>query len=153
MTQPEQYEKEEKTDVINEKADEKRQEKQYEKMEEKSLTEKTRHDPVGGTIRALILIWAGVVFLLTNLGILVRIPLLAGMDGWSLAFTGAGVLVLFAILIRALVPEYRRHFLGSSILAMFLLSAGLGPTFKIIVIWAIGLIVIGTIILFGGFLL
>ncbi len=75
-----------------EKEEEKEEEKRHEKgPEEKNWDEKWRRDPLGSLIWALILIWAGVALLLSNMGLLFRIP---GLEVWELIFLGAGVLIL-----------------------------------------------------------
>ena len=45
-------------------------EKERSKQEEKTAEEKWQRDPLGATIWALVLIWAGVVLLAENLGLL-----------------------------------------------------------------------------------
>ena len=52
---------------------EEKNEKELEKREEKSAEEKYRRDPLGSIIWACILIWAGVVLLLNQLGYLDQI--------------------------------------------------------------------------------
>jgi hypothetical protein len=109
-------------------------EKEREKQEEKSV-EKYRRDPLGAIIWALILIWAGVVLLLDNLGYLdqVRSALAVespawleriGAGAWPLIFLGAGVILLFEVLIRLLVPAYRRSVTGTSSCLHIIGSAG-----------------------------
>ena len=51
-------------------ADEKFDEKEREKREEKTTEEKWQNDPVGAVVGAGIFIWAGLVLLAGNLGIL-----------------------------------------------------------------------------------
>jgi len=66
MTDQDQPEKDEKELGMDEKADE----KTHEKQEEKSWEEKRRRDPLGSIAWAVILIWAGVVFLASNMNLL-----------------------------------------------------------------------------------
>ena len=137
--------------------DEKELGKRDEKHEEKSYEEKYRRDPLGSLMWAIILIWAGVVLLADNLGMLENLKIRTsdlpfyipffGSSAWSLFFVGAGVIVLIEIVIRLLVPTYRQHILGTLIWAIVLLGIGIGN-------WAIVgpliLIAIGASILFGG---
>jgi hypothetical protein len=146
-----------------EKEDEK-QEKDLEKTEEKSPEEKDwdekwRRDPVNAVTWAAIFIWAGVVFLLDNLGLLDRF--LSGVGGsalaktihpWGLVLIGAGVIVILAALIRLAMPEHRRPVFGSFILGILLIGIGLGESFSWTIIWPIILIVLGISILMRGFL-
>ena len=57
-------------DEKDEKFDEKEREKQDEKSEEKTWDEKWQRDPLTVVAWAAIFIWAGLVFLASNLGIL-----------------------------------------------------------------------------------
>jgi hypothetical protein len=93
----------------DEKMNEKEMQKHEEKSaEEKSYEEKYRRDPLGTLIWAVILIWAGVVMLANNFGMLDRIrfrfadlpfdiPFIA--DAWPFIFLGAGVILLIEVLI------------------------------------------------------
>ncbi len=123
-------------------------EKQEEK-EEKSWDEKWRRDPLSAAIWAGILVWAGLVFLADNLGLLARIERL---DAWGLIFVGAGLLVLLEVVVRSLVPDYRRPVTGTLIFGIILLGIGLGDLIGWGVIWAVVLIIIGLSILVRGFL-
>jgi hypothetical protein len=144
--------------------DEEKHEKELSKEEEKSLEEKWRRDSLGSIVWALILIWAGVVFLASNMGMLdafnaffERIGLRTAdlpftmpfmrLEAWSLIFVGAGVLLLAEVVIRLLIPEYRRPVLGTAILAVIALGIGLG-TWGLI--WPLVLIIAGLAILLGG---
>ena len=68
---------------------------------------------------AAAFIWAGVVvFLALNFGL--------GGQGWSLFFLGAGVLVLIEVVVRLLVPEFRRSVFGDLIWTAILFGLGTG---------------------------
>lgn len=156
MSKHEQDEKSEKN--------EKDLQKQEEKTEEKSVEEKWRRDPLGSAVWALILIWAGFVLLAGNIGWLnfinnllaqlqfqlaespIAIPTLQ-LSSWSLIFLGAGVLLLAEVLIRLLLPSYRRPVLGTAILAIVFLAIGIGSWG---LIWPLVLILIGLALLLGG---
>jgi hypothetical protein len=142
---------------MNEK-DEKELRKREEKSpEEKSYEEKWRRDPLGSLIWALILIWAGVVWLASNLGFfedrrigIVDLPWELPFEpaAWTVFFLGAGVLVLIEVGIRLLMPAYRRPVLGSFIWAIVLFGIALGNW---AIIWPVILIAIGASILLRGF--
>jgi uncharacterized membrane protein len=149
--------------VSDEKQEEKLQEKEVQKREEK-MEEKWHQDPLSAVVGALILIWAGVVLLAANLGLLdafvrlvdlLPLPLYElpfeipffGASAWRLFFLGAGVIVLFEVLIRLIVPQFRRRIFGSLIGAIVLIALGFG-NFE--VIWPLILIAIGASILLGG---
>ncbi len=135
--------------------DEKELEKREEK-EEKSYEEKHRDDPVETFVWAGTLIWLGVVLLARNLGWLEQLRLRAtGLPfgipidptAWTLFFLGAGVLVLLGVVIRLLVPSYRRSITGSLVWAVVLFGIALG-TWELI--WPLILIAIGLSLLLSA---
>jgi len=143
---------------------EEKNEKELEKREEKSPEEKYRRDPLGSIIWACILIWAGVVLLLNQLGYLDQIKEILfsnraawtlGIPGdfsvWGLIFLGAGVILLFEVLIRLLIPSYRKSVTGTIILAFVFIGIGLGNVLRWEFIFALVLIAIGLSIIVGSF--
>jgi len=129
---------------------EKEEEKQEDRAEkeEKSWDEKWRRDPLSALVWATILIWAGLVLLASNLGLLVRYEWL---DAWGFVFIGAAVIILLEVVIRLLVPQYRRPVTGSLILAVILLGIGLGNLVGWGLVWPLVLIAIGLTIVLAGF--
>lgn len=130
--------------------DEKTEEK-YEKEDEKQ-EEKHNRDPLSSIAWALILIWAGVVFLAENLGWFDQIQFqqiqfenfsLTGVSTWSMIFLGAGVIVFFEAIIRTFVPAYRSSTGGNFFLAAIFLGIGLGGIFGWSVVWPFILIAMG----------
>ena len=136
----------------DEKVEEKTEEKQHEKVDEKSWEEKWQRDPLGSLIWALILIWAGVVFMASNLGLLETLPLPVRLGPWSWVLAGAGVLLLIEVLVRLVVPEYSRPVIGTIILGLVLLGLGFGDTYGWGLIWPLLLIGFGLLILLRGLL-
>jgi hypothetical protein len=86
---------------------------------------------------AFILIWVGVVLLGANMGFFDDVPL----EAWSIGFIGAGVIVLLTVLLRLLMPAYRKPVAGSVILGVIFIGIGLGET--------IGWVIIGPLVLIG----
>jgi hypothetical protein len=142
-----------------------KEEKEVAKHEEKSYDEKRRSDPVGAVSWAVFLIWAGVVLLLHNLDKLdilidfvrgLNIPLaelpfelpFVNMEAWQVFFLGAGVIVLLEIIVRLLMPSYRRPIVGSIIWAGILFGLAIG---NLAVIGPVIVIAIGVVILLGRF--
>jgi hypothetical protein len=126
-------------------------EKQEEK-DEKGRGEKSRNDPLSAVIWALILIWAGLVFLAQNLGWLVQFEL---ANTWGLIFIGAGLIVFLEVIIRLIMPEYRRPVIGTFIFGMILIGVGVGITFGATpqiwgVIFALAVIAAGVSVLLRG---
>lgn len=144
--------------------EEKGDEKEIQKREEKE-EEKRYEDPVSAITWAAILIWGGVVLLASNLGLLevfsqvlgfLRIRLLTlpfeipfiSPTAWSIFFLGAGSIVVVEILVRLLVPNYRRRLLGSIIGAAVLYALAVG-TWDLI--WPLIVIAVGLGVLVNAF--
>lgn len=120
------------------KRDEK-EEKDLQKREEKSVEEKWQRDPLASIVWAAILIWAGVVLLASNLGAFdliqqfsERLPLGARdlpfditffpVEAWTVFWLGAAGILLLEIVVRLLVPQYRRS-VTSTVIWMFIFVA------------------------------
>jgi hypothetical protein len=140
--------------MADEKFDEKEREKSDEKTEEKSMEEKWQRDSLNGITWALIFIWAGLVFLASNLGYLdsllkrfTDLPNLGGFEkvasAWPLVLVGAGVILLGQVVVRLLVPTYRKPVTWTIILALIFIGIGLGDLIDWGVTWAIIIIGIG----------
>lgn len=142
-----------------EKFEEKEMEKHEEKSaDEKSYDEKYRSDPLGAIIWALILIWVGVVLLAKNMGYLDQLGLKFNFaklpfnvpfvgDSWSLIFLGIAVILLIEIVIRLLIPDYRRPLMGTVIFLIVCIGLAFGSWN---LIWPLILIAIGASILLRG---
>ena len=131
--------------------DEKAEEKYHEKEDEKH-EEKSHNDPLSSLVWALILIWAGLVFLGENLGLLdvvVADPIQIGeitirqIGTWSMIFLGAGVLIFLEGIIRTFVPAYRSSTGGDFFLAAIFLGIGLGGLIGYSLVWPFILIAMG----------
>lgn len=121
-------------------------EKEREK-DEKRWDEKWRRDPLSAAVWALILIWSGLVLLADNLELFAG----AGWFGtWGLILTGAGALVLLEVVLRLLVPAYRRPVGGSLIWAAILLGLGLSNLVGASIAWPLVLIALGVGLLVRG---
>ena len=126
-------------------------EKQDEK-DEKGRGEKWRNDPLAAVIWAFVLIWAGLVFLADNLGWLTRFEL---DSPWGLIFIGAGLIVWLEVLLRLVMPVYRRPVVGTFIFGIILIGVGIAITFDTTpemwgVIFALVIIAVGVGILLRG---
>jgi hypothetical protein len=109
--------------------------------------EKWRRDPIDAAMWALLLIWAGVMLLVSNFGISIGY---LGLPLWAVGFIGAGIIVLLAAALRLLVPSYRRPITGTLIFGAILIGIGLGETVGWFIIGPIILIGIGVAALLGG---
>lgn len=136
-------------------------EKERSKQEEKTAEEKWQRDPLGAMIWALVLIWAGVVLLAENLGLLEGIRNSFGnllgrepsemaflpLGTWSIFFLGVAALLVLEVVIRMLVPAYRRPVLGTMILAIVFAGLGIGSWGMVL---PLILIAAGVALLFGS---
>ena len=142
--------------------DEKFDEKEREKREEKNPEEKWRRDPLGSLVFALILIWAGIVLLLDNTGAIdawvTKVSQSTGWtflqdnEAWQFIALGAGIIIVIEIILRLVIPAYRRPIVGSIIWAVVLIGIGLGGWMNWNVLWPIILIVLGLSIVLRGVL-
>jgi hypothetical protein len=133
----------------------KEEEKEYEKAEEKDRGawgyEKWRRDPLSGIVWAGILIWAGVALLLSNMGLL---SLRIGdnrVEPWSIVLMGAAVILLLEIVVRLIVPAYRRPIGGTLVFAAILFGIGLGDILGWSLVGPLVLIALGLSVLLRGF--
>lgn len=139
--------------------DEKDNEKEMEKNQEK-----WERDPLGSVIWALILIWAGVVLLATTTGnldiftnILTRLgftPVELPIDfdfipygAWSVFFFGAGLILALELIIRVIVPSYRRRIVGTAIVMVVFFGLATGNW---VLIGPLVIIAVGLSIIVGG---
>ena len=129
----------------NEKEEEKRTEKHDEKG--RSMEEKWQHDRLRAISIAVILIWGGLVALAgtTNL-----FNYNWDRHGWSIFLLGVGVILIVKVIIRSLIPEYRRSVGGSLIIGIILVGVGLGDLGGWNYVWPIVLIAIGLFIVLRG---
>jgi hypothetical protein len=126
------------------KEDEKEQEKQGEKPQGDWGAEKYRNDPLGGIVLAAALIWAGIAWILSNAG-----AFGPGVEPFPIAIAGAGGIVIIGVIIRLLVPEYRRPVGGSLVLGFVLIGVGLGQLLGWEIIGPLVLIAIALSIIIG----
>jgi len=120
---------------------------------------KHRSDRLSSLIWALILIWAGLVFLAANIGWLNALSTsftlpaglsFAGMSTWSVIFLGAGVLIFIEALIRSFSKAYRSSTGGNFVLAAVFLGLGLSAIFGWNAVWPFVLIAMGVSALLGA---
>lgn len=121
--------------------------------------EKYKRDRVSTITWAFMLIWAGIVFLLNNIGMLDRFLLnIPGLPAsfqllttWQIILLGAGVILLIEVLVRLLVPDMRSNFGGPLVLAAVFIGIGLGQVFSWAITGPVILIAIGLSFLLRGF--
>jgi hypothetical protein len=129
--------------------EEEKSDKEYGKEEKGNWEEKWHRDPLSAARWGIIFVWAGIALLADQLPFMAAI---GWLDGWALAFAGAGVIILMESIVRVLVPAYRRPIGGILVLAAVFLGIGLGGLFGWEVTGAFMLIAIGTGLLLRGFM-
>lgn len=130
-------------------SDRPREEKEEKGGRGETWDEKWRRDPVEAIVWALILIWVGLVWLAESAGLLASV-LGEDVEAWPIGFLGAGLIVLLGVVLRLLVPSYRRPVIGSLIFGIILLGVGMGQLTSWVAVGAFVLIAIGVSILVGG---
>jgi hypothetical protein len=146
-------------------------EKDEKPVDEKDEKELLKHDEkvegrdtLSSVVWAVILIWAGLVFLAVNSGWLDRTLLASsittilpkGMEVfepavWGIILLGAGTILLMEVVIRLLVPQFHRHIAGTLLAAAIFIALGLGNILQNwSLIWPFILIALGVSILLGG---
>ena len=114
-------------------------------------SEKWSRDPVDTFTWALLIIWAGVAFLLVNLA--ADGEAFLGMDEgnvWAWIMTGGGVLVWLNIGLRLLNPAYRQPLGGKIILGTILIVIGVGSVIDV-ELWPLVIVAVGIAMLLGYF--
>lgn len=144
-------------------ADEKKYDEKDEKELEKHDEKVGENDKLGTITWAFILIWAGIVFLATNMGWFDQLGItidqswmFRSLEGrntfgvWNLIALGAGAIILLEAIVRLLLPTYRRHIGGTLIVAAVLIGLGLGSWFSWRDLWPLILIAVGIHVLLTG---
>ena len=118
--------------------------KREEKGEEKSWEEKWQRDPLNAAVWAIVIIWIGIVLLVDN--VFPQVLAKAHFDSeWGVIFIGMGVLLMLEVLVRAVIPEFRKPLMGNIIFAVIMVGVGLtmNDLIEWEFIWAFALIGIG----------
>jgi chromate transport protein ChrA len=126
------------------------EERVEEKQDEKKWDEKYRRDPLSGIVWAVILIWAGVSFLLWNLGVFDNLDLPRQVEAWTIVLGGVGVILIVEVLIRLLVPAYSGPITGALILGVIFLGVAFDDFFDASFFWPLLLIAGGVVFLLRG---
>jgi Ca2+/Na+ antiporter len=119
-------------------------EKTRHEKNEKSQDEKWRHDPLGRVISGLIVIAVGAMFLLATQ------DKIAWEDWWAYFLLALGGVFIFEVLVRSVIPAYRRPVFGKLIAGLVLIAIGASNIYGLVSWWPLIIIGVGVIILFGG---
>lgn len=97
---------------------------------------------------AAAFIWGGLVLLAGTTNFSANY---AWWDGWSVFFTGLGVIVLLGTAVRLVIPRYRQSVVWGLIFGFILLGIGLDDLIGLSSFWALALLIIGFVILMSAF--
>jgi hypothetical protein len=129
--------------------------------ETKNQKKTARQDPLDAIAWALILIWAGLVFLVFNVGwvdklnLAINLPenaIFLGLRVWPVIALGAGVILLIETFTRMLVPAFNASNIGQIFLAFLFLALGLDGIFEWKFLWPLVLVCSGMVILANAFI-
>jgi hypothetical protein len=141
------------------------EDRDFEEKDEKVVEVETHHkkveenDVLSTVVWAFILIWAGLVFLASNLNWFSHMGLainnswvwnFSHFGVWNLIALGTGVILLVEAAVRLLVPELRRNVGGALIGGIVLIGVGLGEWFSWSYLWPLILIAVGINVLITG---
>ncbi|MDH4217350.1 MAG: hypothetical protein OEY18_01355 [Candidatus Aminicenantes bacterium] len=120
-------------------------EKGRDEKEEKEMEEKWRRDPLSRVIFGLIVITVGVLFLLASQ------DKIAWEDWWAYLLLILGGIFIFEVLLRSIIPAYRRPVLGRLIAGLVLIAIGASNIYGLVSWWPLIIIAVGVFILFSAF--
>lgn len=141
------------------------EEKQEEQKKDENVENEFHHhhseenDALSTAVWAFILIWAGLVFLASNLNWFGRLGFeisnswawnFTHFGVWNLIALGAGAILLVEAAVRLVVPELRHHMGGALIGGIVLIGVGLGGWFSWSYLWPLILIALGINVLITG---
>ena len=123
---------------------EEKDEKARDEKDEKSQEEKWRRDPLGRVIFGLIVIAAGIMFLFASQ------DKIAWEDWWAYFLLALGGIFIFEVLVRSIMPAYRRPVFGKLIAGLVLIAIGAFNIYGLVSWWPLIIIGVGVFILFSA---
>jgi Ca2+/Na+ antiporter len=121
-----------------------KEEKTRDEKDEKSQDEKWQNDPFGRVIFGLIVIAVGVLFLFASQG------KIEWHDWWAYLLLTLGGIFIFEVLVRSVVPAYRRPVFGKLIAGLVLIAIGASNIYGLGEWWPLIIIGVGVVILFNA---
>jgi cation transport ATPase len=121
-------------------------EKGRDEKEQGGMEEKWRRDPLSRVISGLIVITIGVLFLLASQ------EKIAWEDWWAYLLLALGGIFIFEVLLRSIMPAYRRPVYGKLIAGLVLIAIGASNIYGFVSWWPLIIIGVGVFILFSALL-
>lgn len=125
---------------------EEKQEKEEKGRDEKdrgSMDEKWRRDPLSGAVFGLIVIAVGILFLLASQ------DKISWGDWWAYLLMAIGGIFIFEILLRSVMPAFRKPVFGRLLAAVILIAIGASNIYGLGSWWPLIIIAAGVLILFN----
>ncbi len=119
-------------------------EKGRDEKEGKGMEEKWRNDPLSGVIFGLIVITLGVLFLLASQ------DKIAWEDWWAYFLLALGGIFILEVLLRSIMPAYRRPIFGKLIAGVVLIAIGASNIYGLGSWWPLIIIGVGVVIFFNA---
>ena len=119
-------------------------EKARDEKDEKSQEEKWRRDPLGRVIFGLIVIAVGILLLLASQ------DKISWDIWWAYLLMALGGIFIFEVLIRSIMPAYRRPVFGKLIAGLVLIAIGAFNIYGLVSWWPLIVIGVGVFILFSA---
>jgi cation transport ATPase len=123
---------------------EEKDEKSRDEKEEKGKEEKWRRDPLSGLIAGLIIISVGILFLLATQ------EKIDWSDWWAYLLLTLGGIFILEVLLRSIMPAYRRPIFGKLIAGIVLIAIGASNIYGLVSWWPLVIIGVGVVILFNA---
>ena len=121
-----------------------KEEKSRDEKDEKSQDEKWRRDPLGRVIFGLIVIAVGITLFLATQG------KVAWEDWWAYFLIALGCIFFLEVIIRSIMPAYRRPVFGKLIAGVVLIAVGASNVYGLVSWWPLIIIGVGVVILFNA---
>ena len=119
-------------------------EKSRDEKEGKGMEEKWRNDPLSGVIFGLIVIAVGVLFLFASQ------EKIDWGDWWAYLLLVLGGIFILEVLLRSIMPAYRRPIFGKLIAGVVLIAIGASNIYGLGSWWPLIIIGVGVIIFFNA---
>jgi len=119
-------------------------EKARDEKEEKGKEEKWRRDPLSGVTAGLIIISVGILFLLTSQ------DKIGWSNWWAYFLLALGGIFILEVLLRSIMPAFRRPVFGKLIAGVVLIAIGASNIYGLVSWWPLLIIGVGVLILFNA---
>ena len=121
-----------------------KEEKGRDEKDQGSMEEKWRRDPLSGVVFGLIVIAVGVLFLLASQ------DKIDWGNWWAYLLMAIGGIFIFEVVLRSIMPAYRRPVFGKLLSGVILIAIGASNIYSLGSWWPLIIIGAGVLILFNA---